>query len=72
MKASSYLNANKVHRLLFHFIGTFCLAFIVIGLTKFMVDDGSWINYLIVVAGIFSVSLILRLANMLSGNFTKK
>lgn len=39
----------------FYLINTLCLALTAIGITKFMLDDGSWVNYFIIAASLFTV-----------------
>lgn len=43
---------------------TFCLAFLVIGVAKILANDGSWINYLIIFAGLSLILVIRRLVKM--------
>ena len=60
MSASYYQSINKIFGVFYYFLNTLCLALTAIGITKYMLDDRSWVNYLIVVVSLFSILLVIK------------
>jgi len=59
--SSTNRTSGKINKVVQYLYKTFLLSLVVIGVIKFGVKDGSWVNYLIIIVGLTCVLIILKL-----------
>lgn len=66
MNISSPQASDKILNVFSYLIATLCLALLFIGAAKYFLDDGGWINYLIVAVIFFCVVLAIKVCKWLA------